>query len=172
MEISGSNYLYTLALISITFAGFAVLIAIFRQMIGGRLSDHDLWIVRNVLFRSFIVVACAMLPPLLALYELSHSTIWRLSSLITAVLLVLSAFVSLRIRIASKLQLSNVFLALLLVQILTMIFLLMIALGIFFEPAAGHFAVGVTAIMLTAISGYLASLTVLFRGHPTEKKRK
>jgi hypothetical protein len=172
MELPGSSYLYTLALISITFASFAVLITIFRQMIGGRLSDHDLWIVRNVLYRSFIVVACAMLPPLLALYELPHSSIWRISSLITAVLLILSSFVSLRIRIAANLPLSNVFLSLLSLQILTTIFLLMIALKIFFEPTAGHFAVGVTAIMLTAVSGYLASLRILLQGHPKQKKRK
>jgi hypothetical protein len=111
-----------------------------------------------------------MLPPLLALYELSHSSIWRISSLITAVLLFLYTFVSLRMRLATNLPISNPFMVILLLQILTIIFLLMIALGIFFEPTAGHFAVGVTAIMLIAISGYLITMEMIFfeRG----KKRK
>ena len=34
MELPGSNYLYTIATLSITYAGFAALIVIFRQIIG------------------------------------------------------------------------------------------------------------------------------------------
>ncbi len=39
MELPGSGYFQTLALFSVTFGGFAVFVAVFRQMIGGRLSD-------------------------------------------------------------------------------------------------------------------------------------
>ena len=47
MELPGTTYLQTLAMISITFGGFAALVAIFRQTIGGRLSDFDMFFIRQ-----------------------------------------------------------------------------------------------------------------------------
>jgi len=41
MELPGTSYLYNLTMISVTFAGFAALIAAFRQMVGGRLTRYD-----------------------------------------------------------------------------------------------------------------------------------
>ena len=79
MELAGCSYLYTLATISITFAGFAdMLVTVFRQTIGGRLTDYDIFFVRNVFVRYFIIAGCALLPPLLALAEISPSFIWRI----------------------------------------------------------------------------------------------
>ena len=41
MELPGTSYLYNLTMISVTFAGFAALIAAFRQMVGGHLTRYD-----------------------------------------------------------------------------------------------------------------------------------
>ena len=68
--------------ISITYAGFATLVIIFRQTIGGKLSGLDTFFIRNVLARSVMIAGFAMLPPLLAMFALSPSTIWRASSLV------------------------------------------------------------------------------------------
>lgn len=86
MELPGSAYLYALATISITYAGFASLIVVFRQTTTGKLTSYDLFFVRSVLLRSFTVIVCAMLPPTLALFDLPHPTIWRISSLIAGLL--------------------------------------------------------------------------------------
>jgi hypothetical protein len=63
MELAGSNYLYTLFTGSITYPGFATLIVIFRQTIGGGVSGYDVFVIRVVLMRSFIVAFSAMTPP-------------------------------------------------------------------------------------------------------------
>jgi hypothetical protein len=81
MELPGSSYLYTIATLSITYAGFAALIVIFRQIIGGGVSSYDIFIIRSLLMRSFIIAFSAMLPPALALFDVSQSFIWRASSL-------------------------------------------------------------------------------------------
>jgi hypothetical protein len=81
MELPGASYLYTIATVSITYAGFAALVVIFRQIIGGSVSRYDVFVIRSTLMRSFIVVLSAMLPAALALFDLSQSTIWRISSL-------------------------------------------------------------------------------------------
>lgn len=173
MELPGSSYLYNLSLISVTFAGFAALIALFRQMVGGRLARYDVFLVQSALVRSLIVIVCALLPLLLALFEFSPSSIWRLSSLVAAVLIGLfSLSWPLIRRAASDTPIHKIGVGYHALQGLTAIFLLMVALGIFFEPAPGYFAVGVTIFMLLSWISVLLSLEIVLHGPPKEKRRK
>jgi len=87
VELLGSGYLYTIATLAITYAGFAAFIVIFRQIIGGGVSGYNVFVIRSVLMRSFIVAFSAMLPPALAFFDLSQSVIWRISSFVCALLL-------------------------------------------------------------------------------------
>jgi hypothetical protein len=173
MELPGSNYLYTIITVSITYAGFAALLMIFRQIIGGGVSNYDLYLIRTVLMRSFIVAISAMMPPLLALFDLSHSVIWRVSSLIAALLqgLYVLTFAARR-RAVTDIPVPTWALIIHMLGVFTTIFLLMIALGIFVEPAAGPFAFGVTAFLILSFVTYLAQLEPLVRGHPDKKKRR
>jgi hypothetical protein len=57
-------------------------------------------------------------------------------------------------------------------QALLVIFLLMIALGIFIKPAAGPFVFGVTALLLLSFFTYLVLLEIMLRGHVEMKKHK
>jgi hypothetical protein len=56
MELPGSGYLYTIATLSITYAGFAALIVIFRQIIGGGVSSYDVFVIRSILMRSLLLL--------------------------------------------------------------------------------------------------------------------
>src|SRR6185437_2010117 len=171
MELPGTTYLQTLATISITFSGFAALVAVFRQTVGGRLSDFDMFFIHQTLLRSFIVAGCSMLPLLLVLYEISHSIIWRVSSLITGLLLILFTLTLYLRRLAvSAAPLSKAFVVNSLMAIFTAVFLVMIASGIILEPVPGHFAIAVTVIMLTAVIGYLNQLHFVLHGFPGDKR--
>jgi len=164
MDLSVSGYLETLALLSITFGGFAVLVAVFRQMIGGRLSDHDLYFIRNTLLRSSMVAGCSMLPLLLALYELPPSVIWRLSSLITGLLLILFTLSTyLKRRAVTRTAITKSFAVNAFLQILTALFLLLTANAKILTPAPGHFAAAVSIIMVTAVIGYMTHLGLLLQ---------
>jgi hypothetical protein len=167
MELPGTGYLYNLTLISVTFAGFAALIAAIRQMVGGRLTKHDAFLIRSALLRSLIVIVCALLPPLLALFELSAAIIWRLSSLSAAILIALFTLfwpVVIR-RMVTGEPISKTALAYHGVQLLTAIFLLMVSLGLFLEPQAGYFAVGVSVFMLTSWISVLLSLEIVLHSN-------
>src|SRR5262249_28212565 len=83
MELAAS-YLFTLATLSITFAGFAALTVILRQMAGGKCSAFVFLFVGIVLGGGFFVAGCPLLPPFLALLGFSESDFWRLSSFATA----------------------------------------------------------------------------------------
>ena len=173
MELPGSSYLYALGTFAITFAGFAAMIVVFRQVISGKLLNYDLFFVRAVLMRSFIVVACAMLPSMLSLFKISEVTIWRSSSLIAGLLQ--SAFV-LTWKIRRK-AVTGVPVPLTThvhngLQLLTAAFLVVGALGILFEPGPGPFAFGVTAFFFLSLTAYLISLEYLFGNFSSEKDSK
>src|SRR5215813_6358890 len=85
MDLPGATYLYTLAALSVTFVGFSALVIILRQTFGGELSKLDILITRLFIQLGFMVAASAMLPPLLALFQVPQSLIWRICSLCTAV---------------------------------------------------------------------------------------
>ena len=173
MDLPGSSYLYTIATLSITYAGFAAIIVIFRQIIGGGVSSYDIFVIRSVLMRSFIIAFSAMLPPALALFDLSQSVIWRISSLFAALLLGLfNLTFPARRRAATRLPINKWALITIGSQTLITIFFLMMALGIPVEPAAGPFVISITASLLVAAIAYLAQLEVMLRGHVEKKKRK
>ncbi len=84
MDLPASNYLLAVAAIAITFVSVSTVAFIFRQALGPGLSE-----VENQLIRAFIrtglgATMFALLPPLLGLLGVEASLIWRLSSLLFA----------------------------------------------------------------------------------------
>jgi hypothetical protein len=170
MELPGTSYLYTIATLSITYAGFAALIVIFRQIIGGGVSNYDVFIIRAVLLRSFIVTCSALLPPALVLFDLSHPVIWRTSSIVAAVLQGLFVLTHrMRRRAVTDFPTPTWALITHCLGALIAIVLLMNALGIFGAPSAGPFVICVTAFLLLSFYAYLSQLEVMLRGHMKKK---
>ena len=84
MEVKGATLLYTLAGLMITFAGFSSLLLILRQAAGARVSLLDRYIARTVMTYIFVLTAAALLPTLLALYDIPENWIWRSSGVLFA----------------------------------------------------------------------------------------
>ena len=80
-DLPGSGYLYTLATLMVTFAGFSALLLIIRQTSGGQLSMLDRFLTRTVIGNLLILTAGALLPPLLQLFELAETWIWKIAAL-------------------------------------------------------------------------------------------
>ena len=174
MELPGTGYLYNLTLISVTFAGFAALIAAFRQMVGGQLTKHDAFLIRSALIRSLIVIVCALLPPLFALFDIQASDIWRISSFIAAGLITVFTLVWPTIvrRNATSQPVSLTAKAYHLVQLLAALLLLPVALGALPHHAAGYFVAALTVFMVTSWISVLLSLEILFHTNERASRRK
>jgi hypothetical protein len=84
MEVKGASFLYTLAGVMITFAGFSALLLSVRQAAGARLSLLDRFLAKTVMTHIFVLTAGALLPALFALYDIPENGIWRVSSLLFA----------------------------------------------------------------------------------------
>ena len=84
MEIKGATFLYTLAGLMITFAGFSALLLAVRPLAGAKLSLLDRYLAKTVMTHIFVLTAGALLPAILALYDIHETWIWRISSVLFA----------------------------------------------------------------------------------------
>jgi len=84
MEFKGATLLYTLAGLMITFAGFSALLLIIRQAAGAKVSLLDRYLAKTVMTYIFVLTAGALLPALLALYDIQEKWIWRGSGVLFA----------------------------------------------------------------------------------------
>jgi hypothetical protein len=84
MEVKGATLLYTLAGLMITFAGFSALLLSVRPAAGARLSLLDRYLAKTVMSYIFILTAGALLPALLALFDIQETWIWRDSGVLFA----------------------------------------------------------------------------------------
>jgi hypothetical protein len=82
---TGSTYLYALAVVSITLVGFSALLVIFRQARGEMMTRYESYFLLSFIQPGFIVTGGSLLPSVLGLYGLPAPTVWRASSIIMAV---------------------------------------------------------------------------------------
>jgi hypothetical protein len=82
MEIKSATLLYTLAGLMITFAGFSALLLSVRQAAGAKLSLLDRYLAKTVMVYIFVLTAGALLPSLLALYDIQEKWVWRCSAVL------------------------------------------------------------------------------------------
>jgi len=85
MEFEGATFLYTLATLMITFAGFSALLFVIRQAAGAKLSLLDRFIVRNIMTHVFVLTAAALLPVLLDSFYIPTWWVWQVSGLLFAI---------------------------------------------------------------------------------------
>ncbi len=81
MEIRGASYLYTLATLMVTFAGFSALLLAIRQSAGGRLSSLDQFLAKTTVGHSMVLAGGSLLSALLSFFEVPEGWIWKASAL-------------------------------------------------------------------------------------------
>jgi hypothetical protein len=84
MEFKGETFLYILAGLMITFAGFSALLLALRPAAGAKLSQLDRYLAKTVMTYIFVLTAGALLPALFALYDIQEKWIWRGSAVLFA----------------------------------------------------------------------------------------
>jgi hypothetical protein len=85
LDIQGTGVLFTLAEIMVTFAGFSTLLVSVRQVAGAPLSALDRLLARMVLVHLMVLTGGALLPSLLALFDMPEASIWPVAAVIFAV---------------------------------------------------------------------------------------
>jgi len=75
-----SAFLFCLASLSLSFAGFSAVVVTLRGALGGEISDRHLRLVRLYIEGGLLVTALALVPALLSLVHVSGSVLWTVSS--------------------------------------------------------------------------------------------
>ena len=165
MELAGTNYLYALATISVTFVGFSALLLVFRQTIGGKMTNYDSYFTLSFMQAGFIVTGGGLLPQLLAFYDMSPTFIWRASSVIMAIPILLFVATTPRRRRAATSEPIPLYVGLLLLlQLFAGVYLLVNAAGWPAPPDLAPFALALTLMLFTTGIAYLIALARALRG--------
>jgi hypothetical protein len=87
MELAGSGYLYTLAMLAVSYVGFTSIVLILRQSVGSKFLPIDAVVARLFMVWGFTVTYGAGMPPMLAAFEVKPAAAWQISSLVSGAFL-------------------------------------------------------------------------------------
>ncbi|THD47640.1 MAG: hypothetical protein E7774_04365 [Bradyrhizobium sp.] len=162
MDIKGAAFLFTLAGLMITFAGLSALLLVLRQSAGARVSRLDRYIAKTVMTYMFSLTAGALLPPLLALYDMPEDLIWRVAGVGFAVpmaALQVSYPVRRRMAVGSAPPFAVYAIFVVLGSAATLAMLAYIVAG--FEYRAAAYISALTVDFFTVIYGFVAALDII-----------
>ena len=168
MEPSGSTYLYALAAVSITFIGFSALLVIFRQARGDALTRYEGYFVLSFIQPGLIVTGGSLLPSVLSLYGIAAQTVWRASSIVVAIpILIFVATLPGRRRAAtSGAPIPRYVQVLALLQFAIAVYLIAVAAGVATATGIGPYAASLTALLFTTVAAYVIALGVALAQPP------
>ncbi len=164
MEIKGAALLYTLATLMITFAGFSALLYVVRQAAGAKLSLLDRYIAKTVMTYIFVLAAGALLPVLLALFDIEELWIWRVSGLLFALpMFALQVTYPFRRRKAvGSLPPSAIFAVFVVLgSAVTLAMLVYVLVGTQYSPAV--YITGLTIDFFTVVFGFVNALDIIMQ---------
>jgi hypothetical protein len=162
MESPETAYLYTIALLGITFMGFAAIVMLLRQTLGGHVRAFDVLFARVYMEFAVIVVMGAMLPPLLMLWELPIGAVWRLSSGLVGVLLLWIALSYPARRRATTGEPTPRYVRMnVTIILLISLTLLIAATGMLHERSGPAFLVALTAFLTFVLVAWLRALSII-----------
>ncbi len=164
MEVKGATLLYTLAGLMITFAGFSALLFVLRQAAGARLSRLDRYLAKTVMTYIFVLTAAALVPVLLALYDVPEQWIWRSSAVLFALpMLSLQVTYPLRRRkVAGSAPPPAIFAVFVVFgSAVTLAMLVYVLAGL--EYSAAAYITALTVNFFTVIFGFVTALDVIMQ---------
>ncbi len=161
MELPGSSYLLALAAISITFVSVSTIAVVFRQVQGAILSKFELFLMRLFLVSGLMATVASLIPPLLALFGMAPSLIWRVSSIAFALAIVWREISFIRRRPQSQpgLRQPSVY-VLYGITLAVVLGLLANALGILTQPSVGPYALAATWLLVNSVVAFIISLGI------------
>ena len=163
MEVTGAAYLYTIAVIGITFIGFSAIVMMLRQTSGQSLQRFDILIAHVYMEFGLIISVGSLLPPLFSFWGLDPQMVWQVSSvLVDASLLLFSLSYPRRRRKAIRESLPGYTKINIAVIILLGVVFVGNACGIFQERMPAVYLSALTAFMTFTVASWLRALSIIF----------
>jgi hypothetical protein len=168
MELFGFTYLYALATVSITFVGFSALLLIFRQARGDLMTRYESYFMLSFIEPGFIATAGSLLPSVLALYGLPPVTVWRVSSSIMAIpILLFVVTLPGRRRAATSSPMPRYVRFFAVLQLLIALYLVANAFGTPTLAGVAPYAAAITGLLFTTAIAYVMALSAALGQPPS-----
>jgi hypothetical protein len=163
MEITGAAYLYTIAAIGITFIGFSAIVMMLRQTSGQSLERFDILIAHVYMEFGLIVSVGSLLPPLFSFWGLDPQMVWRVSSALVGVVLLLFCL-TYRRRRRKAINESLPWYTKINIAVIILIGVVFVgnATGIVQKQMPAIYLSAMTAFMTFAIASWLRALSIIF----------
>jgi hypothetical protein len=162
MEMPESGYLYTVAILGMTFIGFSAIVMLLRQTVGLKLRPFDALFAHVYMEFGLIISAGAMLPPLVSFWGADAPMVWQISSaLVGAPLLLFGLTYPTRRRAASGERTPMYVQINVSIVILISLALLANAGGLWQGRGAAVFLSALTAFMIFAVATWLRALNLI-----------
>ncbi len=159
MELPGSNYLLAVAAISITFVTVSTIAVVFRQVQGAVLSEFELLLMRSFLITGLMATIASLIPPLLGLFGITPSLVWRVSSLAFALAILWRTIylIGRRSRVGPASMPTSIHI-LNGITIAAVLGLFTNAIGVLSEPSVGLYALAATWLLVNSVIAFIISL--------------
>jgi hypothetical protein len=163
MEVTGAAYLYTIAVIGITFIGFSAIVMMLRQTSGQSLQRFDILIAHVYMEFGLIVSVGSLLPPLFSFWGLGPQMVWRVSSALVGVSLLLFILTYPRRR-RTAIRESLPWYTKMNIAVIIFIDVVFVgnASGIVQEQMPAVYLSAITAFMTFAVASWLRALSIIF----------
>ena len=168
MEMAEAGYLYTIAILGMTFIGFSAIVMLLRQAIGLKLRPFDALFAHVYMEFGLIISAGAMLPPLVRFWEASPQMAWQISSALVGVPLLLFGLTYPARRRAASGESTPMYVRVnVSFVLLVSLVLLANASGVVHGHSPALFLSALTAFMIFAVGTWLRALNLIM----TKKSR-
>jgi hypothetical protein len=164
MDFKGATFLYALAGLMITFAGFSSLLLAVRPAAGAKLSLLDRYLAKTVMTFIFVLTAGALLPALFELFDVQETSIWRSSALLFAVpmLFLQVTYPSRRRKVVGKGPPPSIFAVLVVFgSVVTLAMLCYVLAG--FQNSSAAYVTALTIDFFTVVFGFVVALDVILQ---------
>ncbi len=162
MEMAESGYLYTVAILGMTFIGFSAIVMLLRQTVGLKLRPFDALFAHVYMEFGLIISVGALLPPLVRFWEAGPLMVWQVSSALVGIpLLLFGLTYPSRRRTASGEPTPRYVQVNVSIVISISIVLLTNATGMLQGRAAAVFLSALTAFMIFAVGTWLRALNLI-----------
>ena len=162
MEMAEAGYLYTIAILGMTFIGFSAIVMLLRQAIGLKLRPFDALFAHVYMEFGLIISVGAMLPPLVRFWEAGPSMVWQISSALVGVPLLLFGLTYPARRRAASGESTPLYVRInVSIVILISLAFLANACGLSQGRGAAVFLSALTAFMIFAVGSWLRALNLI-----------
>jgi hypothetical protein len=163
-----SDFLLSLAALSLSFTGFSAVVVTLRGALGGEISDRHLRLVRLYIEGGLLVTALSVIPALLNLLHIPAPTLWAVSSAVAATIFSVLLLTQFRRRSAIETGPFPAWVRIIYaISLLAVIALWLNAAGAPFPPSVGAYAITLTWAL--CVFGFIFIRTIdifLSRGRP------